>query len=263
MSDTILRLTFFLSILIILIMAEILLPKKKRIHNRKDRWITNGLITLINTASVNIVHIAIPLIAIVAAVDVSNGKMGLFNIINFPIWIEIILTVIILDFIIWGQHLLSHKIPFVWRFHRMHHTDRDLDVTTAVRFHPFEIIFSMFIKITSIYILGASAIAVIIFEIMLNGMAMFNHANLRIPLRIENILRKFIVTPDLHRIHHSIYIDEHNKNFGFSLSIWDKIFKCYLDQPRDGHKDMKLGLKWQNDKPTKLGWSLWIPFKKL
>ena len=263
MSDTILRLTFFLSILIILIMAEILLPKKKRIHTRKDRWITNGLITLINTASVNIVHIAIPLIAIVAAVDVSNGKMGLFNIINFPIWIEIILTVIILDFIIWGQHLLSHKIPFVWRFHRMHHTDRDLDVTTAVRFHPFEIIFSMFIKITSIYILGASAIAVIIFEIMLNGMAMFNHANLRIPFRIENILRKFIVTPDLHRIHHSIYIDEHNKNFGFSLSIWDKIFKCYLDQPRDGHKDMKLGLKWQNDKPTKLGWSLWIPFKKL
>lgn len=263
MSDTILRLTFFLSILIILIMAEILLPKKKRIHNRKDRWITNGLITLINTASVNIVHIAIPLIAIVAAVDVSNGKMGLFNIINFPIWIEIILTVIILDFIIWGQHLLSHKIPFVWRFHRMHHTDRDLDVTTAVRFHPFEIIFSMFIKITSIYILGASAIAVIIFEIMLNGMAMFNHANLRIPFRIENILRKFIVTPDLHRIHHSIYIDEHNKNFGFSLSIWDKVFKCYLDQPRDGHKDMKLGLKWQNDKPTKLGWSLWIPFKKL
>ena len=263
MSDTILRLTFFLSILIILIMAEILFPKKKRIHNRKDRWITNGLITLINTASVNIVHIAIPLIAIVAAVDVSNGKMGLFNIINFPIWIEIILTVIILDFIIWGQHLLSHKIPFVWRFHRMHHTDRDLDVTTAVRFHPFQIIFSMFIKITSIYILGASAIAVIIFEIMLNGMAMFNHANLRIPFRIENILRKFIVTPDLHRIHHSIYIDEHNKNFGFSLSIWDKIFKCYLDQPRDGHKDMKLGLKWQNDKPTKLGWSLWIPFKKL
>ena len=263
MSDTILRLTFFLSILIILIMAEILFPKKKRIHNRKDRWITNGLITLINTASVNIVHIAIPLIAIVAAVDVSNGKMGLFNIINFPIWIEIILTVIILDFIIWGQHLLSHKIPFVWRFHRMHHTDRDLDVTTAVRFHPFEIIFSMFIKITSIYILGASAIAVIIFEIMLNGMAMFNHANLRIPFRVENILRKFIVTPDLHRIHHSIYIDEHNKNFGFSLSIWDKIFKCYLDQPRDGHKDMKLGLKWQNDKPTKLGWSLWIPFKKL
>ena len=263
MSDTILRLTFFLSILIILIMAEILFPKKKRIHNRKDRWITNGLITLINTASVNIVHIAIPLIAIVAAIDVSNGKMGLFNIINFPIWIEIILTVIILDFIIWGQHLLSHKIPFVWRFHRMHHTDRDLDVTTAVRFHPFEIIFSMFIKITSIYILGASAIAVIIFEIMLNGMAMFNHANLKIPFRIENILRKFIVTPDLHRIHHSIYIDEHNKNFGFSLSIWDKIFKCYLDQPRDGHKDMKLGLKWQNDKPTKLGWSLWIPFKKL
>ena len=263
MSDTILRLTFFLSILFILIIAEIFLPKKNRIHKRKDRWITNGLITLINTASVNIVHIAIPLIAIVAAIDVSNGKMGLFNIINFPIWIEIILTVIILDFIIWGQHLLSHKIPFVWRFHRMHHTDRDLDVTTAVRFHPFEIIFSMFIKITSIYILGASAIAVIIFEIMLNGMAMFNHANLRIPFRIENVLRKFIVTPDLHRIHHSIYIDEHNKNFGFSLSIWDKIFKCYLDQPRDGHKDMKLGLKWQNDKPTKLGWSLWIPFKKL
>ena len=111
--------------------------------------------------------------------------------------------------------------------------------------------------------IGASAVAVIIFEIILNGMAMFNHANLKISPKLEALLRKIVVTPDLHRIHHSIYIEEHNKNYGFSLSIWDKVFKCYLDQPRDGHKNMKLGLKWQNDKPTKLGCSLWIPFKKL
>ena len=263
MSDTILRLIFFMGILLVLILAEIFLPKKERIHSRKNRWITNGLITIINTASINIVHIFIPFIAIIAAIDVSNEKWGLFNIINLPSWLEIILKIIILDFVIWGQHFLSHKIPFIWRFHRMHHTDRDLDVTTAVRFHPFEIIFSMFIKIAAIYIIGASAVAVIIFEIILNGMAMFNHANLKISPKLEALLRKIVVTPDLHRIHHSIYIEEHNKNYGFSLSIWDKVFKCYLDQPRDGHKNMKLGLKWQNDKPTKLGWSLWIPFKKL
>ena len=263
MSDITIRLSFFLVILFILIIAEILLPKKTRIHKRKDRWITNGLITIINTVSINIVNILITFVAVLAAIDVSNGNWGLFNIINFPSWLEILLIVIILDLVIWAQHYLSHRIPFIWRFHRMHHTDRDLDVTTAVRFHPFEIIFSMFIKIASIYLLGASAIAVIIFEIILNGMAMFNHANLRIPHQLETILRKFIVTPDLHRIHHSVYKDEHNKNYGFSLSIWDKIFRCYLEQPRDGHKDMKLGLKWQDNKPTKLGWSLWIPFKKL
>ena len=159
-------------------------------------------------------------------------------------WFKIIPIIIILDFVIWGQYFLSHKIPFMWRFHRMHHKDRDLDVTKAVRFHPFEIIFSMFIKITAIYLIGVSAVAVIIFEIILNGMAMFNHANLKISSKLEALLRKIVVTPDLHRIHHSIYIEEHNKNYGFSLSIWDKLFKCYLDQPRDGHKNMKLGLKW-------------------
>ena len=143
MSDITIRLSFFLGILFILIVAEILLPKKTRVHKRKDRWITNGLITIINTVSINVVNILITFVAVLAAIDVSYGNWGLFNIINFPSWLEILLIVIILDLVIWAQHYLSHRIPFIWRFHRMHHTDRDLDVTTAVRFHPFEIIFSM------------------------------------------------------------------------------------------------------------------------
>ena len=263
MSDIVIRFIFFLGILFALIGAETIIPRKCRVHPRQGRWVTNGIITILNTAMLNIMNIGIPLLAIGAALDANIKGWGFFNQINLPSWIEIITAVIILDFIVWAQHFLSHRIPFMWRFHRMHHSDRDLDVTSGFRFHPIEIALSMIIKIVAVYILGPTAIAVITFEIILNGMAMFNHANLKLPKRLNEMLCKFLVTPDMHRIHHSIYREEHDTNYGFSLSIWDKIFGCYTSQPRDGHAKMKLGLEWQDNNPTKLGWSLWLPFRKL
>jgi sterol desaturase/sphingolipid hydroxylase (fatty acid hydroxylase superfamily) len=262
MNEASIRLSFFLGILAILIVVEFWLPRKQRVHPRQRRWITNGLITVVNTITLNLMNIAMPLLAVGAAMDAGGKGWGLFNLLNLPLWADIILTVIILDFVVWFQHLLSHKIPFLWRFHRMHHTDRDLDVTSAVRFHPVEIAYSMLLKIAVVYLLGPAAIAVVIFEIILNGTAMFNHANLGLSKNIDAILRKVLVTPDMHRVHHSIYRDEHDSNYGFAMSIWDRIFKTYTAQPRDGHNDMKLGLQWQDDRPTKLSWSLLLPFRK-
>lgn len=263
MSETTIRLSFFVGILAILILVEFVVPKKPRVHPRQGRWITNGAMTVLNTLTLNLMNIAMPLLAIGAAMDAGAKGWGLFNLTALPSWLEIIIAMVILDFVVWFQHLLSHKIPIMWRFHRMHHSDRDLDVTSAVRFHPVEIAFSMVVKIGVVYLLGPAAIAVIAFEIILNGMAMFNHANIKLPNWLDALIRPILVTPDMHRVHHSIYRDEHDTNYGFALSIWDRMFGCYIAQPRDGHQDMKLGLQWQDDRPTKLGWSLWLPFRKL
>lgn len=262
MTEATIRLSFFLGILAILIVAEFYLPRKPRVHPRQGRWITHTVITVLNTVTLNLMSIVMPLLAVGAAMDAAGKGWGLFNAIDLPIWIDIILTVIILDFAVWLQHLLSHKIPFLWRFHRMHHTDRDLDVTSAVRFHPIEIAYSMLLKVAIIYLLGPAAIAVVAFEVILNGTAMFNHANLGLSKGVDAILRKVLVTPDMHRVHHSVYRDEHDTNFGFAMSFWDRMFGTYTAQPRDGHADMKLGLEWQDERPTKITWSLLLPFRK-
>ena len=162
---------------------------------------------------------------------------------------------------IWLQHLITHKVPLFWRFHRMHHADRDMDVTTALRFHPVEILASMALKIALIYGLGPHAVAVVVFEILLNGTALFNHANLRLPGAVDRIVRLILVTPDMHRVHHSVLRAEHDSNYGFALSVWDRIFRTYRGQPAAGHSAMKVGLQWQDEKPAKLGWSLWLPFR--
>lgn len=262
MNEATIRLSVFLGILAILIVVEFWIPRKQRVHPRQGRWITNGLITMLNTITLNLMSIAMPLLAVGAAMDASDKGWGLFNLMNLPLWADIVLTVIILDFVVWLQHLLNHKIPFLWRFHRMHHTDRDLDVTSAVRFHPVEIAYSMLLKIAVVYLLGPAAIAVVVFEVILNGTAMFNHANLGLSKKLDAILRKVLVTPDMHRVHHSIYHEEHDTNYGFAMSVWDRIFGTYTDQPRDGHAEMKLGLQWQDDRPTKIIWSLLLPFRK-
>jgi sterol desaturase/sphingolipid hydroxylase (fatty acid hydroxylase superfamily) len=166
-----------------------------------------------------------------------------------------------LDFAIWLQHLITHKVPLFWRFHRMHHADRDMDVTTALRFHPVEILASMALKIALIYGLGPQAVAVVVFEILLNGTALFNHANLRLPGAVDRIVRLILVTPDMHRVHHSVLRAEHDSNYGFALSVWDRIFRTYRGQPAAGHSAMKVGLQWQDEKPAKLGWSLRLPFR--
>lgn len=260
-NEAAIRLIAFLCLFILFAGLEFLLPRKARTQPRKLRWVTNWAIVLLDALFLRLMAVALPLLAVGAAMDAQAMGWGLFNALGWPGWIEITLAVLILDFAIWAQHLIMHKVPVLWRLHRVHHADRDVDVTTAIRFHPIEIGLSMLLKIGLVYLLGPAAVAVVIFEILLNGTAMFNHANLRIPARIEAPLRLFLVTPDMHRIHHSIARDEHDTNYGFALSIWDRLFRTYRAVPNDGHDAMTTGLKWQDERPAKLWWSLWLPFR--
>jgi sterol desaturase/sphingolipid hydroxylase (fatty acid hydroxylase superfamily) len=203
-----------------------------------------------------------PLLAVGAALDAEAQGWGLFNVISLPLWLEVVVVVLILDFAIWLQHLITHKVPFLWRIHRVHHADLDMDVSTAIRFHPIEIALSMMLKIGLVYLLGPAAIAVVMFEIILNGTAMFNHSNLALPAWLDRPLRKILVTPDMHRVHHSVHRNEHDSNYGFSLSVWDRLFGTYIAQPKAGHTEMQVGLEWQDERPSRLGWSLALPFAR-
>ena len=255
------RLGVFLGLFALLAVAEAILPRRARSQTRTRRWFTNWIISFLNTGTLQIVAIALPLLAIGAAIDAAANGWGLFNMTSWPAPFEIIVAILIFDFAIWAQHLITHKAPLLWRFHRMHHADRDLDVTTAIRFHPIEIAFSMLLKIGLIYLLGPAAIAVLIFEVLLNGTAMFNHSNLKLPLGLDRAIRSTLVTPDMHRVHHSVRREEHDSNYGFALSIWDRIFGTYIAQPKQGHENMKIGLEWQDDNPSKISWSLLLPFR--
>ncbi len=261
-NETVIRFGVFLGLFALLALVEAWVPRRVRSQTRKTRWVTNWGITIANTVLLNALAFALPLLAVGAAIDAGQQGWGLFNNVSLPIAVEIIAVILIMDFAIWLQHLVTHKVPFLWRLHRVHHADVDIDVTTAIRFHPLEIAFSMLLKIGLVYLLGPAAIAVILFEIILNGTAMFNHANIKLPLWLDAIVRRVIVTPDMHRVHHSVHREEHDSNYGFSLSIWDQIFGTYIPQPAEGHDDMKIGLQWQDDRPSKLGWSLALPFFK-
>ena len=261
-NEATIRLAIFLGLFAILAAAEALAPRRVRSQKRSQRWVTNWGITIANTVLLRLMAVALPLLAVGAAVDAQAQGWGLFNALALPGWIEVIAAILILDFVIWAQHLLTHKVPLLWRLHRMHHADVDMDVTTAIRFHPIEIALSMILKIGVVYLLGPAALAVILFEIMLNGTAMFNHANIRLPLWLDAIVRRVLVTPDMHRVHHSVHRDEHDSNYGFALSIWDQLFGTYIAQPRAGHDDMEVGLEWQDDRPARLSWSLSLPFAR-
>lgn len=260
-NEVAIRLSVFLGLFLILAFIETLLPRRKRYQTRTSRWLTNIGLVVIDSATIRLMAVIMPVMAVAAAADASARGWGLLGVVDWPIWVEAILAILILDFIIWAQHLITHKIPLLWRLHRVHHADRDMDVTTAVRFHPIEIALSMLLKIGVVYALGPSAITVIFFEILLNGTAMFNHANINIPRKLDQVLRVILVTPDMHRVHNSVHRQEHDSNYGFSLSIWDRMFGTYVAQPTDGHDDMKIGLQWQDDKPAKLGWALLLPFR--
>ena len=261
-NEATIRLIIFLGLFAILAAAEALMPRRERSQKRSQRWVTNWGITIANTVTLRILALAMPLLAVGAAVDAQAQGWGLFNALALPGWIEIVAAILILDLIIWAQHLITHKIPVLWRLHRVHHADVDMDVTTAIRFHPVEIALSMLLKIGVVYVLGPAALAVILFEIILNGTAMFNHANIRLPLWLDAIVRRVLVTPDMHRVHHSIHRHEHDSNYGFALSIWDRMFGTYTAQPEAGHDDMTVGLEWQDDRPARLGWSLSLPFAR-
>lgn len=260
--DALIRLSVFLGLFVLFAVSEFVLPRRPRTIGRGRRWLTAWGLSLLDTLTLRVLSIGLPLLAIGAAVDASHQGWGLFNLLTWPTAIEITLAVLIFDFAIWLQHLVTHKVPILWRLHRVHHADPDLDVSTAIRFHPVEIALSMLTKIGLVYLLGAAAIAVLIFEVLLNATALFTHANIRLSPQLDRIIRLVMVTPDMHRVHHSVQRSEHDSNYGFALSIWDRALGTYIAQPREGHDKMTIGLTWQDHRPTHLGWSLLLPFRR-
>lgn len=261
-NEGVLRLGAFLGIFLAIALLEFALPRRTQKTSKAKRWVTNLLIAGIDSLVVRLLAmLAVPVAAVAAASWAGANGWGILNMVDLPAWIEIFIAMIVLDLAIYGQHVASHKVPALWRLHKVHHTDVEFDVTTGVRFHPVEIGLSMLWKVLVVIALGASPWAVVLFEIVLNGCAMFNHANLALPAWLDRLIRKVIVTPDMHRVHHSIHRDEHDTNYGFSLSCWDHVFGTYTDQPRDGHIGMTIGQpNHLDDNPTKLGWSLRLPF---
>jgi sterol desaturase/sphingolipid hydroxylase (fatty acid hydroxylase superfamily) len=273
-SEPVVRFAVFAAVLLTMAALELVLPKRVLTSAKSARWLTNfsivGLATLLVGAMAALPKLLaptlLPLTVVAAALWAEKAGIGLLpwlgQAFGLPFWLLVALAVIILDFAIWLQHVISHKVPAIWALHQVHHADRDFDVTTAVRFHPVEIALSMLYKMVWVVALGASPLAVVLFEMILNAGAMFNHANVALPGWLDRILRLLIVTPDMHRVHHSIMRTEHDSNYGFSLSIWDRIAGTYTDQPTGGHQAMTIGLRaYQTDAPTRLGWSLTVPFR--
>ena len=203
------------------------------------RWTNNLGLVFFNSF---ILRLAFPAAAVGMAQFAAGQGWGLFNYFDAPFWLAVVASVVILDFCIWLQHVMVHAVPLLWRLHRVHHADLDFDVTTGARFHTLEILLSMLIKFAVIVLLGPPLLAVVVFEVVLNATAMFNHGNIRLPLPLDRVIRWLIVTPDMHRVHHSHLEHETNSNFGFNLSLWDRLFGTYRDQPQDGHTGMVIGI---------------------
>ncbi|KIO49955.1 sterol desaturase family protein [Nitrosospira sp. NpAV] len=238
-AEPVVRLGFFFAILAAVGLLEAWVPRRKRSFPRLKRWPSNLGIAALNTL---VLRIVFPTAAIGVALLGEEGGWGLLNVFVLPEWMTVLIAVVVLDFAIYLQHVLFHAVPSLWRLHRMHHADLDFDVTTGVRFHPIEIVLSMGIKLMVVTALGAPALAVLIFEVLLNATSLFNHGNVRIPPLFDRVLRWLVVTPDMHRVHHSWHPNETNSNFGFNLPWWDRLLGTYKDQPRDGHEGMTIGI---------------------
>jgi len=258
-NEPAIRLGFFFGIFILMAVWELLAPRKALTISKALRWSNNIGLVFINTI---ILRLLFPAGAIGVAAFVVNNGWGLLNYYSLSPAIAVLLSVVAMDFVIYLQHVMVHAIPLLWRLHRVHHADLDFDLTTGSRFHSLEIILSMLIKFATIIVIGPPIIAVVIFEVTLNGMAMFNHANVKLPLTLDRILRLIVVTPDMHRVHHSIEENEANSNYGFNLAIWDRIFGTYIDQPRAGHEGMTIGIHQPRDpkQVTLLPGMLAMPF---
>jgi len=234
------RFLCFISFVLIFMACEFIFPLYKRTKKTFIRWGTNFLFVIID---VLILRLTFPLLAVgFASICVDKG-FGLLNNVSLPFGLSLLISILLLDLGIWFQHFLFHRYRIFWRFHKIHHSDEELDFSTGIRFHPIEILISMIFKFFYILIIGPSAIMVIIFEIILNGSSIFNHSNIIIPRSFELLLRRIIVTPSMHRIHHSIEEEETNSNFGFNLSIWDRIFGTYLHKSKRSEEDLVLGLE--------------------
>ncbi len=234
------RLVAFLAVLAIMALWEMLAPRRNREFPQFLRWSNNFALVIIGTL---LVRLTFPIVAVGMAVVAQERGWGLLNVLRAPGWVAFVVSVIALDMAIYCQHVMFHAVPPLWRLHRMHHADLEFDVSTGVRFHPVEILLSMAIKLAAVACLGPPASAVLVFEVLLNATSMFSHSNVRIPPAIDRVLRRVVVTPDMHRVHHSIHPYETNSNFGFNLPWWDRLFGTYRAQPRDGHEQMTIGLE--------------------
>ncbi|MGD0530814.1 MAG: sterol desaturase family protein [Methyloceanibacter sp.] len=263
-SDGLSRFAVFVGVFLVMASVELIRPKRRLTVSKARRWLTNLGIAGIDALVLRLMTmLAVPVAAVAAAFFARERGLGLLNQVAWPDWIKLGIALLVLDLAIWAQHLVSHKVPLFWRIHQVHHADRDIDVTTAVRFHPIEIALSMLWKIVVVVPLGASPFAVFLFEVILNACAMFNHANIALPSWLDRSLRLFIVTPDMHRVHHSVLRSEHDRNYGFNLSLWDRLFRTYLAEPKAGQQGMTIGLNpYQSEAPTRFGWSLWLPFRR-
>jgi len=259
MHENAIRISIFLIVFFIVAVWELIAPRRALIANKTRRWFTNISMTTINRG---LMVITFPVLPVGLAVILKEHGWGLFNILDIPYSLKVILSFIILDFSVYIQHVLMHYLPLFWRLHRMHHTDLDLDVTTGNRFHPIEIALSMCLKLSVVALTGAPALSVILFEIILNGATQFNHGNIFIPEKVDSYLRLVLVTPDMHRVHHSIIPKETNSNFGFALPWWDRLLGTYRALPEGGHTAMAIGLKEYRDPDKLMLWHLLMnPFR--
>jgi sterol desaturase/sphingolipid hydroxylase (fatty acid hydroxylase superfamily) len=237
--EPVIRLIVFTGVFAVVALCEIVAPRRKQAIGRTRRWPNNIGVVIVDTV---LLRILFPTAAVGLALIAETRGFGLLNVIPLPGWMAVLAAVLVLDLTIYLQHVLFHAVPALWRLHRMHHTDLELDVTTGVRFHPVEILLSMLIKLAVVAAIGTPAVAVLIFEVLLNATSMFNHANLRIPQPVDRVLRWLVVTPDMHRVHHSVEPRETNSNFGFNLPWWDRLFGTYRAQPAAGHDAMTIGI---------------------
>ena len=253
------RLLAFTGVLALLVAWELLAPRRPRTLGRPARWPGNLGVVAIDTA---LVRLLLPVSAVGLALVCEARGWGLLQVAGLPAWVTIILAFLALDLAIYLQHALFHAVPALWRLHRMHHADQDIDVTTGVRFHPVEILLSMGIKFAVIAALGAPAVAVLIFEVLLNATSMFNHSNVAMPTWLDRALRWIVVTPDMHRVHHSVVVRETDSNFGFNLPWWDRLFGTYRDQPESGHQGMTIGIaQFRQPREQRLDRMLTQPFR--
>jgi sterol desaturase/sphingolipid hydroxylase (fatty acid hydroxylase superfamily) len=260
--ETWIRLGVFASVFVLMAGLEAVAPRRGRSTPRSERWLGNlGLVT---TGSL-LVRVMLPLAAVGTALVAREQGWGLLNAVTWPAWAEFALAFLVLDLAIYLQHVVFHAVPALWRLHGVHHADRDLDVTSGLRFHPVELLISMGWKMGVVAATGAGPWAVLVFEVVLNATAMFNHANIGLTGRLDALLRLLVVTPDMHRVHHSVIRRETNSNFGFNLPWWDRLLGTYRAQPREGHQGMTLGLRQFQDPAVRTGslwWMLWTPFRR-
>lgn len=253
--QTLVRFAIFMSLVVLLLAAERIWPRRGGERLRGRRWPVNFGLVVIDSL---LLRLLLGAGAVGVALWAQSQGFGLFQRFALPGWLAGLLSLVALDVLIYFQHRLFHAVPTLWRLHRVHHSDLEFDATTALRFHPVEILLSMLIKMAAVALLGAPVWAVVVFEVLLNGAAMFNHANLALPARVDRVLRLFVVTPDMHRVHHSIHRDETDSNFGFNVPWWDHVFGTYRAQPRDGHETMTIGIPRYRESGDQSLWRLLV-----